>query len=94
MAQTAPPQVGVPVTKDSLNAKLGALANNQRKTATGYQELIDFLAPYAAADLETLWGFTADEANLYLSCVRAPTEAPAFIAMNDACQFLPRVGGV
>ena len=38
----SPPQVGVPVTKASLDAKIGALATNSRKGATGYQELIDF----------------------------------------------------
>jgi hypothetical protein len=92
MAQTGPPQVGVPLTKDSLNAKLGALANNERKVKTGYEELIDILAPYTAADLLTL-GFTQEEADLYLSCLRGATEAPATIAAYDGHQFLNRVGG-
>lgn len=90
---TAPPQVGVPVTRDSLNAKLGALAANSRKGATGYQELIDFLAPYDAAGMVATWGFTEEEATLYLSCLRDPAEAPAFVAAYDNAQFLPRVGG-
>ena len=92
MAPTSPPQVGVPLTKDSLNAKLGALANNERKVKTGYEELIDLLAPYTAADMESL-GFTPEEANLYLSCLRGPTEAPASVAAYDGHEFLNRVGG-
>lgn len=92
MAPTSPPQVGVPLTRDSLNAKLGALANNERKVKTGYEELIDTLAPYTAADLEAL-GFTTQEAELYLSCLRGPAEAPATIAAYDGHQFVNRVGG-
>src|SRR5262245_42129883 len=93
MAAANPPQVGNPITKDSLNAKLGALANNERKVKTGYEELIDILAPYSAADLLSL-GFTQEEADLYLSCVRGPTEAPAVVTTYDGHQFLNRVGGV
>jgi hypothetical protein len=92
MAAAGPPQVGVPITKDSLNAKLGSLANNERKVKTGYEELIDLLAPYAADDLLAL-GFTQQEADLYLSCVRGATEAPAMVATYEAHQFLNRVGG-
>ena len=88
----APPQVGVPLTKDSLNAKLGAAANSERKVKTAYAELIDILAPYTAADLLAL-GFTQQEADLFLSCLRGAAEAPATIAAYDGHQFLDRVGG-
>lgn len=90
----SPPQVGVPVTKASLDAKLGALASNSRKGATGYQELIDFMAPYTAADLVAQFGYTEEEATLFLSCLRDPNEAPAQVAAYENSQFLPRVGGV
>ena len=91
---TAPPQVGVPITKASLDAKIGALASNSRKGATGYQELIDLMAPYTAADLVALWGYTDEEANLFLSMLRDPAEAPAQVAAYENAQFLPRAAGV
>jgi hypothetical protein len=92
MAPTSPPQVGIPLTKDSLNAKLGSAASSVRKANSMLLELTEVLAPYTAADMEAL-GFTTQEAELFLSCLRGPTEAPALATTTDGFQFLSRVWG-
>lgn len=91
--ETAPPQVGVPVDKAALNAKLGGATQSLRKAHVALLELADFTAPYTAGDLETLFGFTPEEANLFLSCLRGATEQPALAATVEGFQFINRTWG-
>lgn len=93
MAQTGPAQVGLPVTRESLNAKLGNATSNLRKANTALIELTDWAAPYAAADLVSLYGFSDAEANLFLSALRGATEAPALATVVDGFQFISRTWG-
>lgn len=93
MAATAPPQVGVPISKDALNAKLGAATSSLRKAYVALRELADSTAPYDAAALEAAYGFTPEEANLFLSALRGPTETPALVATVDGFEFINRTWG-
>jgi len=86
----APPQVGVPVTKDSLNAKLGSNAQSLKKATVGLADLNDWAAAYTAADLEALFGFTAEEATLFKS---AMTEIPGLVTLVDGFQWLSKTWG-
>lgn len=93
MAQTGPAQVGVPVTKDSLNAKLGSATSALRKANTALLELTDWAAPYSAEDLVGLYGFTDQEAQLFISALRGATEAPAVATVVEGFQFINRTWG-
>jgi hypothetical protein len=93
MAASSPPQVGVPVDKASLNAKLGGATSSLRKANTALVELTEWAAPYTAQQLVDLYGFTVEEADLFLSALRGPTEAPALAATVDAFQFITRTWG-
>lgn len=88
----APPQVGVPVTKESLNAKLGAATSSVRKAAVALQELQEWAAPYTAEQL-LAFGFTQAEADLFLSSLRGATETPALLTTVDGFQFINRTWG-
>ena len=93
MAQSGPAQVGVPVDKNSLNAKMGSATSSLRKANTALLELTDWAAPYTAADLVTLYGFTDEEATLFLSSLRGASEAPALATVVDGFTFLNRTWG-
>lgn len=93
MAQSGPAQVGVPVSKANLDAKIGAAADGLRKANRALQELVDWAAPYSAEDLVTLYGYTDQEANLFLSMLRAPTDAPAVAATVDGLAWINRAWG-
>ncbi len=85
-----PPQVGVVVDKNSLNAKLGANAQSLKKATIGLADLNDWAAGYSAEDLQALYGFTAEEANLFKS---AMTEVPQVTALVDGLQWLSKCWG-
>lgn len=87
---TVPPQVGVPVDKNSLNAKLGSNAQALRKASAGLSELQDWAAAYTAADLVTLYGFTQEEADAFKGCC---TEASTVQATVDGLQWMPKAWG-
>jgi hypothetical protein len=93
MVATSPPQVGVPVSKDVLNAKLGGATQSLRKSYVALRELVDWAAPYDAAALEDAYGFTPEEANLFLSALRGPTETPALITTVEGFQFVDKCWG-
>jgi ketosteroid isomerase-like protein len=86
----APPQVGVIVDKPSLDAKLGANAQSLKKAAIGLADLNDWAAAYTAADLEGLYGFTAEEATLFKS---AMSEVPQVTALVDGLQWISKTWG-
>lgn len=90
MAAASPPQVGVPIDKNSINAKLGAGASGLKKSTVQLADLEDWGAAYTAADLETLYGFTAEEATLVKSAL---SEVPGIRAAVDALQFLSKCWG-
>ena len=87
---TAPPQVGVPVTKDSLNAKLGANAQAYKKAVFGFADQNDWAAGYTAEQLVDLYGFTLDEANLFKS---AMSEVQPLVDQLNALVFIPKCWG-
>jgi len=90
MAAPNPPQVGVTVDKASLNSKLGANSQSLKKAAIGLADLNDWAAAYTAADLENLYGFTPEEANLFKSAL---SEVPSVTAVVDGLQFLSKTWG-
>jgi hypothetical protein len=90
MAAPNPPQVGVTVDKASLNSKLGANAQSLKKAAIGLADLNDWAAAYTAADLENLYGFTPEEANLFKS---AMGEVPSVTTLVDGLQWLSKTWG-
>jgi len=90
MAAVSPPQVGVPVTRDSINAKLGAGASGLKKSTVQLADLKDWGDAYTAGDLETLYGFTAEEATLVKSAL---SEVPNVTAVVDALQFISKAWG-
>jgi hypothetical protein len=87
---SAPPQVGVHVDKASLDAKIGSNASALHKAAIGLADLNDWAAAYTAADLENLYGFTAQEATLFKS---ACTEIPSVVTLVDGLQWLSKCWG-
>ena len=93
MAQSGPAQVGVPVTKANLDAKLGGATSSLRKANVAIRELVEWAAPYQAADLVSLYGFTDEEATLFLSALRGATEAPALDTTVAGFQFISRTWG-
>jgi hypothetical protein len=90
MAVSAPPQVGIPVDKASLDAKIGSNAQALKKATVALADLNDWQAGYTAADLENLFGFSPEEANLFKS---ACGEIPQVTAVVDGLQFLSRCWG-
>lgn len=90
MAATAPPQVGVAISKDSLNAAMGGNSQALHKATVGLADLNDWAAAYTAADLENLYGFTAEEANLFKSAL---SEVSSLVTLVDGMQFLSRTWG-
>jgi hypothetical protein len=90
MAATAPPQVGVTVDKNSLNAKLGANAQSLKKATIGLADLNDWAAAYTAEQLVDAYGFTLEEANLFKS---AMSEVPQVTAVVDGLQWLSKTWG-
>lgn len=93
MAATAPPQVGIPVDKTILNSKLGGATQSLRKSYVALRELVDWAAPYDAAALEDAYGFTPEEANLFLSALRGPSDTPALITTVEAFEWLDKTWG-
>lgn len=86
----APPQVGVPTTKDSLNAKLGSSSQSLKKATLALADLNDWAAAYTAEQLAEAYGFTAEEATLFKS---AMTEVPQIVTIVDNLQWLSKTWG-
>ena len=86
----APPQVGVTISKDSINAKLGGASSSLKKATVMLADLNDWAAAYTADQLAELYGFTLDEATLFKS---AMTEVPPLADLVDGFQFLSRTWG-
>ena len=91
MATTpAPPQVGVPVDRASLNAKLGSNSQALKRAAIGLADLNEWAAAYTAEQLSDLYGFTPEEANLFKS---AMGEVPSVTGVVDGLQWLSKTWG-
>lgn len=90
MAATTPPQVGVTVDKNSLNAKLGANSQSLKKAAIGLADLNDWAAAYTAEQLAEAYGFTVEEANLFKS---AMGEVPSVVSVVDGLQWISKTWG-
>jgi hypothetical protein len=90
MAASSPPQVGVPVDKASLNAKLGANAQSLKKSTIGLADIADWAAAYTAEQLTDLYGFTPEEAALFKS---ACGEVASVTAVVDGLAFLSKAWG-
>jgi hypothetical protein len=90
MAVSAPPQVGVPISKESLNSKLGANAQSLKKARIGLADLNDWAAAYTAQQLVDLYGFTLEEANLFKS---AMAEVPSVVTLVDGLQWISQTWG-
>jgi hypothetical protein len=90
MAATAPPQVGIPVDKASLDAKIGSNAQALKKATLGLADLNEWAAAYTAEQLVDAYGFTLEEANLFKS---ACGEVPSVTAVVDGLAFLSRCWG-
>lgn len=91
MAQTGPPQIGVPVDWTSLQAKLGAGATGLKKADAMLADTADFAAAYSAEQLVEAFGCTIEEANLFKS---ACGEVASVTTAVEALQFLSRAWGV
>ena len=71
MAAAGPPQVGVPVNKAALDAKIGSNAQALKKASTvALADLNEWAAAYTAEQLVDAYGFTLEEANLFKSACR------------------------
>jgi hypothetical protein len=90
MAAAGPPQVGVPVNKAALDAKIGSNAQALKKAAIGLADLNEWAAAYSAEQLVDAYGFTLEEANLFKS---ACGEVPSITGPVDALQFLSKCWG-
>ena len=90
MAPINPPQVGIPVDKASLDAKIGANAQSLKKSTVALADLYDWQAAYTAEQLVELYGYTLEEANLFKS---ACGEIPAITAAVDGLQWLSKTWG-
>lgn len=86
----APPQVGVTVDRASLNAKLGGASQSLKKATVALADLNDWAAAYSAEQLVDLYGFTAEEANLFKS---AMGEVAPLVTMVDGFQWLSKTWG-
>lgn len=89
-APPAPPQVGVTVDRNSLNAKLGANSQALKKATIGLADLNDWAAAYSAQQLVDLYGFTLEEANLFKSAL---SEVPPLVDLVDGLQWLSKTWG-
>jgi hypothetical protein len=87
---TSPPQVGVPVSKASLDAKLGGASSSLKKSTVQLADLYDWAAAYTAEDLVALYGYTLEEANLFKS---AMGEVPPLRDMVDGLQWISKTWG-
>ena len=90
MAAASPPQVGVPVDKAALNAKLGSNSQALKKAAIGLADLNEWAAAYTAEQLVDAYGFTLEEANLFKS---AMGEVPDVTGVVDGLQWISRTWG-
>ena len=90
MASPEVPQVGISVTKDSINNKLGANSNALKKSIFGLQDLNLWAAGYNADQLSAAYGFTIDEANLIKSAL---AEVDQFVTALEGLQFLDKTWG-
>jgi hypothetical protein len=90
MAATSPPQVGIPVDKSALDAKIGANAQTLKKATVALADLYDWQAGYTAQQLVDLYGYTLEEANLFKS---ACAEVPAVRDVVDGLQWLSKTWG-
>jgi hypothetical protein len=90
MAASSPPQVGVPIDKASINAKLGAASSSLKKATVQLADLNDWAAAYTAEQLTDLYGFTPEEAALVKSALG---EVPPLVDLVDAFAFLNRTWG-
>lgn len=90
MAAAGPPQVGVVVDKNSLNAKLGANSQSLKKATVGLADLNDWAAAYTAEQLVDAYGFTLEEANLFKS---AMGEVQPLVDMVDNLVWLSKTWG-
>lgn len=90
MAQTGPPQVGVPVSKESINSQLGAASSSVRKATVSLESLNQWAAGYTAEQLSQGFGFTPEEANLLKSALG---EVPALVTVVEGFQWLDKTWG-
>lgn len=90
MAAASPPQVGIPVTKESLNAQLGGASQALRKATVSLQSMNEWGAAYSAEQLSDLYGFTPADANLLKSALG---EVPALVAVVEGFQWLDKTWG-
>jgi len=82
--------IGVPVSKDSLNAKIGANAQSLKKASIGLADLKDFGDAYTAQALVDAFGFSLEEANLFKSAL---AEVPSVTTVVDGLSFLSQAWG-
>ena len=90
MAASSPPQVGVPVNKAALDAKLGGASQSLKKSAVQLADLFDWQEAYTAQQLVDLYGYTMEEATLFKS---ACGEIPTITDAVDGLQFLSKTWG-
>jgi len=90
MAATAPPQVGVPVSKAALDASWGGAASSYKKAIAVMVDKYDWGAAYTAQDLVDLYGYTIEEATLFKSAL---AEVPALRDQLQALEFIPKTWG-
>jgi hypothetical protein len=90
MAASSPPQVGVPVNKAALDAKIGSNAQALKKAAVGLADLADWGAAYTDTQLVDLYGFSPEEALLFKSAL---AEVPSITGPVDALAFLSKCWG-
>jgi hypothetical protein len=90
MAASSPPQVGIPVSKASLDASIGGNAQTLKKSAAGLASLFEWQAAYTAEQLEDLYGYTPEEATLFKT---ACGEIPSITSAVDALQWLSKTWG-
>jgi hypothetical protein len=90
MASSDVPQVGVPTSKDTINAKLGANSSSLKKSVAGLQDLKLWADSYDADQLSTAFGFTLDEANLVKSALG---EVQQFVSAINSLAFLDKTWG-
>jgi hypothetical protein len=85
-----PPQVGVPVSKASLDAKWGGAVSSYKKAVVQMADEYDWATAYTAQDLVDLYGYTIEEANLFKSALG---EVPALRDQLQALVFIPKCWG-
>ena len=90
MAAAGPPQVGIPVTKAALDAKIGSSAQTLKKSTVALADLADWGAAYSAEQLVDAYGFTLEEANLFKSALG---EVASVASVVDGLQWLSKTWG-